>query len=108
VSYPLADYAKMAPTNGTATLPVTFTYTLASGSIGATPAVIATNIAGNDPAWWLKPSMATSQSWNGVFGGKGGKAVLGTKYWWGVWQDRQNGSGTLWNEESLLFPITFQ
>jgi len=87
---------------------VTFVFTLIPGSVSGTPAVISTNIAGNDPAFWLPFTTKTSVVWDGAFGGNAGNVVLGTKYWWGSWQKRQTGTGTAWSAESLLFPITFQ
>ncbi len=104
VSYPAADYGKMAPTNGTATLPVTFTYSIVPESTAASVAVISTNIAGNDPAYWSPFGTATSLVWDGGFGM--GSATLGTQYWWGTWQTRAVSDGGTWSEESLLFPIT--
>ena len=106
VSYP--DYSAMSPTGGTASLPVTFHFTLIPGSAAGTPAVISTSIAGNDPAWWLPFGTATTVTWDGGFSGASGAVVLGTKYWWGAWQQRTPvAGGTQWTEESLLFPITF-
>jgi hypothetical protein len=105
VSYP--DYAAMSPTTATASLPVTFQFTLIPGSSGATPAVIKTNIPGNDPAWWLPYTTTTSITWDGGLSGNGGQVVPGTQYYWGAWQKRGADGGTSWAEESLLFPISF-
>ena len=105
VAYPAADYAAMSPTHGTGTLPQAFAYTMVAGAQAASLAVIGTNIAGNDPAYWSAFGTATALSWDGTFG-NGTKAVVGTKYWWGTWQ-RRVGATTTWAEESLLFPITF-
>jgi hypothetical protein len=104
IVYPLADYQAMSPTGGSATLPVTFDFTVLHGSAGAQASVIGTNIAGNDPAYASGYSMATSVLWDGGFGGNGGSAQLGKTYYWGAWQERKLDGGT-WTEESLLFPI---
>jgi hypothetical protein len=107
VSYPAGDYAKMVPTGGTASLPVTFDYSVVPASVSASVAVIGTNIAGNDPLYWSAFGTSTSLTWDGGFGM--GSATLGTKYWWGTWQKRTlSDAGTDWSEESLLYPITFQ
>jgi hypothetical protein len=99
ISYP--DYALMSPTDGgTFSLPVTFHFTVVPGSTGANPSITATNIAGNDPAWYLPPSMNTTGEFDG---GIAYGLHFGQTYWWGAWQNR----GT-WREESLLFPIVFQ
>lgn len=102
VSYPHADYAAMSPTNGKGTLPETFQFTIVPGSSAVSVAVISTNIAGNDPAFWGPSGSATSYTWDGAFGGNGGSVVPGKTYYWGTWQKRG-----IWNEESLLFPIVF-
>jgi hypothetical protein len=103
------DYAKMAPTSGTATLPVTFTITLIPGSEAAWVAVISTDIAGNDPAYASKASSSTSVMWDGTLGGKAGMVTSGETYYWGAWQEKAplEDGGPTWNEESLLFPIVF-
>jgi hypothetical protein len=109
VSYPAADYGKMSPTSGTPSLPTTFTYSVVPGSTSASVAVIGTNIAGNDPSFWSPFGSATSLTWDGGFGGTQGSAIPGKQYWWGTWQKRLlSDGGTVWSEESLLFPITFQ
>ncbi len=109
VAYPAADYAKMAPTGGTATLPVTFTYSIVPGSTAASVAVIGTTVAGNDPLYWGPFTATTSATWDGAFGGNAGNAKLGTTYYWGAWQkSAPAANGTVWTTESLLFPITFQ
>ncbi len=107
LSYP--DYASLSPTGGSATLPVTFTFTVIPGSLAASVAVIGTNIAGNDPAYWGPWGTTTSLTWDGAFGGMGGNAKLGTKYYWGTWQKLgpQYDGGTPWSGESFLYPITF-
>lgn len=102
VTYSAADYAALSPTTGTATLPVTFTLTVLPTAQTASVAVIATNIAGNDPAFESSASMDTSVVWDGTFG-NGKQAQTGTTYYWGTWQ--QNAT---WHAESLLFPITLQ
>lgn len=102
LSYPKADYAAMSPTSGKGVLPETFQFTVVPGSTGVSVAVISTNIAGNDPAFWGPSSMATSYTWDGAFGGNGGNVVAGKTYYWGTWQKRG-----IWSEESLLFPIVF-
>ena len=109
VNYPLADYAKLAPTGGTANLPVTFTVSVIPGSASASIAVIGTNIAGNDPLYWSAFGTSTSVGpWDGTFGGAAGQAKLGTTYYWGAWQKSAPGAaGTVWTMESLLFPIVF-
>ncbi|MDB4956058.1 MAG: hypothetical protein JWO36_3627 [Myxococcales bacterium] len=104
-AYPAADYAAMSPIGGTGALTQTFTFTVIPGAQQASVAVIGTNIAGNDPAYWSAFGTATSLSWNGTFG-NGSKPTPGTKYWWGTWQ-RRTVASTTWTEESLLFPITF-
>ena len=111
VSYPAADYGKLSPTptGGTVPLPVTFDYSIVPGSSAANVAVIATNIAGNDPAYWSAYGTATSQVFDGGLGGTLGPVVPGQKYWWGTWQKRaESDAATTWSEESLLFPIVFQ
>jgi hypothetical protein len=88
---------------------VTFTFTVIPGAAAASVAVIATDIAGNDPAYWGPFGTATTANWDGGFGGALGQAKLGTTYYWGTWQRRdpaQDG-GTTWSAESLLFPIVF-
>jgi hypothetical protein len=110
VTYPLAAYAAMSPTGGTSTLPVTFTFTVIPGSSAAYASVTSTNIAGDDPAYSSIPGRATSAVWDGTFNHAGDAgAVLGTKYYWGSWQqlDSALDGGSTWVEESLLFPITF-
>jgi hypothetical protein len=108
VSYPHGDYAAMAPANGNATLPTTFTYSVLPQSSSASFAVIGTNIAGNDPLYWSAYG-STSMTWDGGLNGTQGSVKLGTQYWWGTWQKRSVvDAGTSWSEESLLFPITFQ
>jgi hypothetical protein len=108
LAYP--DYAQMAPTNGTGTLPVTFQYTLVPGAAAAAVAVIGTHIAGNDPAYWGPFSTNTSTTFDGTLGGNLGPVKKGTTYYWGTWQrfSPQTDGGTTWVEESLLFPIVFQ
>ncbi len=107
ISYSSPDYAKMSPTNGSASLPVTFTFSVVSGSNAAYISVTSTNIAGNDPSYASPASTATSTVWDGGFGG-GGSVVPKTQYWWGAWQRRaKSDAGTPWTEESLLFPVTF-
>jgi hypothetical protein len=102
ISYP--DYALMSPRDGgTHALPVTLHFTVVPGSTGANPSITSTNIAGNDPAWALTPSMNTTAVFDGGLGGTLGSVNPGQTYWWGAWQNR----GT-WREESLLFPIVFQ
>ncbi|HTR49429.1 MAG TPA: hypothetical protein VMJ10_01905 [Kofleriaceae bacterium] len=101
VTYAESDYSAMSPTGGTGSLPQTFTLTVLPTAQTATIAVIATNIAGNDPAYESKPSTMTSVSWDGTFG-NGKQAQAGTTYYWGTWQQ-----GATWNAESLLYPITF-
>jgi len=101
VMYAAADYAAMSPTSGTATLPVTFAYDLVPGATTVSVAVIGTNIAGNDPAYWSKYGTATTLTWNGTLG-NGTQATLGTTYYWGTWQ-----KSSTWSSESLLFPIAF-
>jgi hypothetical protein len=91
----------MGPT-GDASIPITFDFTLVSGSSTVYASVIGTNIAGNDPAWTSPNGTATSAQWNGHFNNDAA-ATLGTTYWWGTWQHRD-----VWNEESLLFPIVPQ
>jgi hypothetical protein len=109
IAYAESAYAAMSPTGGTATLPVTFTFTVTAGANDAWAAVIGTDIAGNDPAYTSTAGTATSTVWNGAFNGSSGNVVLGTKYYWGAWE-RTNpleDGGTTWTAESLLFPITF-
>jgi hypothetical protein len=103
------DYSKMAPTTGSATLPVTFSFTLVPGSMSDYVAVIDTNIAGNDPAFDGKSGTATTFTWDGGLGGTAGEVVSGKTYYWGVWQQKTPlmDGGAAWNEESLLFPIVF-
>jgi hypothetical protein len=108
MSYP--DYARMTPAfGGSATLPVTFGLSVIPGADEASVAVIKTNIAGNDPAYWGPFSTMTTSTWNGAFGGNGGNVVAGTTYYWGTWQrfDPKVAGGATWTAESLLFPITF-
>jgi hypothetical protein len=108
MAYP--DYARMTPAfGGSATLPVTFGLSVIPGADEASVAVIKTNIAGNDPAYWGPFSTMTTSTWNGAFGGSGGNVVLGTTYYWGTWQrfDPKVAGGATWTAESLLFPITF-
>jgi hypothetical protein len=109
IAYPAADYAALSPTGGTATLPVTFTFTVVPGAAAASVAVIGTDIPGNDPAYWSSYGTTTSLQWNGMLGGTQGTVKLGTTYYWGTWQRRDSAvdGGTTWAEESLLFPITF-
>jgi hypothetical protein len=111
ISYPLSDYAAMSPTGGTATLPVTFKFTLVPGSTGAQMSVTSTDIAGNDPAYASGYSTSTSVAWDGGFNGSSGDVKLGTTYYWGAWQQRAAGAGpdggVTWTEESFLFPIAF-
>ena len=110
MSFSEADYAAMSPTDGMATLPVTFTFPIIAGATGGGyAAVISTDIAGNDPAYASPVGTATSVMWNGAFGGMGGNVVDGTRYYWGAWERRNplEDGGTTWTEESLLFPITF-
>jgi hypothetical protein len=109
IAYPLSAYAAMSPTGGTATLPVAFTFTVLPGSSGAQAAVISTDIAGNDPAYSSGYSTKTSITWSGAFNGMTGSAKLGTKYYWGAWQQLTppSDAGVTWTEESFLFPITF-
>ena len=111
VLYPIADYAAMSPTGGSATLPVMVTFTVIPGSSVAYMSVTSTNIAGNDPAYASAPGTATSVTWDGVFSGtKDASVVPGTEYYWGAWQRRDQAvdGGTQWVEEGLLFPIKFQ
>ena len=75
------------------------------GAQAASIAVIATNIAGNDPAFWSPFDTKTTYSWDGTFG-NAKQVVPGTMYWWGTWQ-RAVGPTLTWTTESLLFPITF-
>jgi hypothetical protein len=107
ISYP--DYAALMPKSGTVSLPATFTFTLIPAAQSAWLAVIATNSAGNDPLYSSAPSSATSVTWDGSFG-MGNQAAAGMTYYWGTWQKRApaGDAGVTWNEESLLFPITFQ
>jgi hypothetical protein len=110
ITYPLADYAAMSPTGGTATLPVTFAFTVIAGAADAYVSVTSSNVAGDDPAYASTPGASTSVVWDGTFNGEAGaKAVLGTTYYWGSWQDRAplEDGGTKWVEESLIFPLTF-
>jgi hypothetical protein len=94
-------YAQIAPASGTATLPVDLAWSLVAGASQSAAAVIATNIAGNDPAYISTYGGATTTTWDGMFG-NGMMAKLDTTYWWGTWQKRG-----VWTSESLLFPITF-
>lgn len=105
VAYPHADYVALAPTTGTATLPVTFNWSVVAGATSAAVSVIGTSIAGNDPAYISTYGTQTSESWDGTLLG-GTHVVSGTTYWWGTWQKRTVGA-TTWTEESLLFPIVF-
>ena len=100
ISYPAADYAAMQP-RGDAALPITFTFTVVSGSTAAYASLASTNVAGNDPAWTSKAGTATSAQWDGYFNNDAA-ASPNTTYWWGTWQKRAT-----WNEESLLFPISY-
>jgi len=102
VTYAETDYSAMSPTGGAGSLPQTFTLGVLPTAQTASVAVIATNIAGNDPAYESKPSTMTSVPWDGTFG-NGKQAQTGTTYYWGTWQQ-----GATWNTESLLFPITFE
>ncbi len=111
VSYPTSAYAAMSPTGGAAqALPTPFTWTLVPGSVGAYMSVTRTNVAGNDPSYTTPLGTATTNTWDGTFNGDGGNKVMsGTTYWWGTWQHRQiSDAGTMWVEESLLFPVSFQ
>ncbi len=107
VAYSEADYGKMSPVTGTATLPVTFSYSLTAGSTGAQASVTSTNIAGNDPAYASGYSTATTDEWDGSFNGSSGSAEAGTTYYWGAWQRSAalEDGGVVWTSQSLLFPI---
>jgi hypothetical protein len=109
LAYP--DYALMAPASGGAqALPVTFQYSVIPGAQTAAASVIATNIAGNDPAWEGPFDNTGSATFDGTLGGNGGMVVAGKQYYWGSWQrfpPRSDG-GVSWVAESLLYPITFQ
>jgi hypothetical protein len=111
IVYPLADYAAMSPTGGSATLPVTFTFTVIPGSSEAYISVTSTDIAGNDPAYASPAGSATSATWDGLFPAPdgGSKEAGAGEYYWGAWQRRDpaEDGGTQWTEESLLFPIKF-
>jgi len=109
VSYPESAYAAMSPTNGaTQTLPVTFTFSLVPGSVETYVSVTSTNTAGDDPAYASTPGTATSVMWDGTFG-KDASAAVNTTYWWGAWQHRQlSDAGTMWVDESMLFPLPLQ
>lgn len=100
-----ADYAAMAPTAGSGTLPQKFTFSVVAGAQLAAMSVSKTNIAGNDPLFLSPFTGDSSFTWDGTFG-NGQKAVTGTTYFWGSWQ-RFTGPTTTWTAESLLFPITF-
>jgi hypothetical protein len=102
------DYAVMSPRPGAVTtLPVTFQFSVITGSSGAQVSVIANNTAGNDPLYSSGYGSATSVTWNGSFNGSSGMAKLGQQYYWGTWQILGDAT-TKWNAESLLFPIQFQ
>jgi hypothetical protein len=91
-------------------LPVTFTFSVLPGASASYVSVTSTNIAGNDPAYASKPGTSTSVTWNGIFNGaKDASVEAGTVYYWGAWDQRDPAidGGTMWVEESLLFPVTF-
>jgi hypothetical protein len=108
VAYP--DYSKMAPTDGGATVPVTFLFTVIPGAAKAAVAVKPTNIAGNDPTY-SGPSGTTGMTvWDGTFAFPAGSMVVpGKTYYWGTRQSMtpKTDGGTAWSAESLLFPLTF-
>jgi hypothetical protein len=103
-TYVTSAYAAMSPPSGTtAPAPIAFAWNLVAGATGSYMSITATNIAGSDPAYTSGSlGSAISASWDGTFNG-GTKAVAGTTYYWGTWQQRD-----IWISESLEFPITLQ
>lgn len=108
IEYPESDYAMMTPTGGSATLPVTFTWSLSPGSSKTQASIAGTNIAGNDPLWASGFGTATTASFDGGYG-NGGGVTSGKTYYWGAWQQFKpsEDGGIQWTSQSLLFPIDF-
>jgi hypothetical protein len=111
------SYAALAPTDGGATLPTTFQYTVLSDAMGAHVAVYGPGKDVGDP-WYTTPfSKADSgttltDTFDGGFNTPQAmqtQVEAGTAYWWGTFQlSGSTDGGVQWQGQSMVFPVTFQ
>jgi len=102
-------YAQMTPQSGTASLPVTFAFSMPAGEM-ARAAVYGSSSTTfreiGDP-WYASPyATATTVSWNGMFNSmQAGQtmAQTGQRYFWGTWLEHAP-----WTAQTMVFPLTLQ
>jgi hypothetical protein len=102
-------YAAMTP-RGSASLPVTLDYSLASGATKASAAIYGTADNIGDP-WWTSPSStAVSATFDGGWNTKAAPSdagiEAGARYFWGTEQLHPGPDGGVgWTVQSMVYPL---
>lgn len=102
-------YAAMTP-RGNATLPVTLSYSLASGATKASAAIYGTGDTIGDPWWSSAATTATTATFDGGWNTKAAPPdagiEAGARYFWGTEQIHPGPDGGVqWTTQSMVYPL---